>query len=185
MILFNIQKEDYITIEIGEDTKSDDKMKSFKSDNGLKCDPIGLSDSISNSSTSETLIDVPLTDAQYSEESIFKNDNDKINEHAGYESISTGIQTPNSKFIKDPVLLVTIPSTQSTVSDTVTTHCNSNVTAFSTSVTKPGDESETTSLQDTFVCDPVPFEKIKTTSSGNKLLRAQTMSCSRDASPNK
>lgn len=144
----------------------------------MKCDPVGISDTLSNSSTSETLIDAPLTSAQYSEENIYQIDNDPIKEQAGYKSITTGIKTTNSDFVKDPTLLVTIPSTKPTVSDTV-------VHNLIHSFTRHGNEFETTPLQDNFVCDPVSCDKIKTTSAGNKLTRAQTMSCSRDASPSR
>ena len=145
---------------------SDDKTKDFKNDSTLKCDPVRISDvSISNSSTSETLIDVPLTtSAKYSDENVCQNDNDIIIKEASVcENINTETsEITHSDCVKDPGLLITIPSIQSVVADASKT---------------PNKQFETTRKEEDMKLS------IAQTKTGHKLTRAQTMPCSPDASP--
>ena len=73
LLIFYGQKQEYIEIEIGDDLPSDEKRIRF-SDNSLKCEPMGKQGSISNSSTSETLIDVPLAEVSPTKEKMSKNE---------------------------------------------------------------------------------------------------------------
>ena len=182
-----MQKEDYITIEIREDIKSEDKNKLF-SDNTLKCEPLKTTDSISNSSTSETLIDIQLTPSQYSEdnsENVFEADDAEcIQEQTDRENTNLCLTSSNSPHDADSGIQPAIPSTKDETPDNTANNNNSNINFASTqkSITN-ADELITTDVEKVYDCDS--FEGVKTSSFGNKLIRAQTVACGRDASPSR
>ena len=188
---FLFQNEDYITIEIErEDIKSDDNGELTKtfSDNTLKCDTVGIADSISNSSTSETLIDIQCSIPKQNPErnngdNVGMTDNELIKEEPDYKSVIPMVNTDPGE---DSIIQATIPSLQNT------TNSSDHKTKSKTSipaVVSPAlsiheeDEFEVSQEKEDRLCDSI--NKIKTTSAGNRLMRAETISCSRDASPNR
>ena len=184
-IYFNFQNEDYITIEIGEDINSEDKNKLF-SDNTLKCEPLKTTDSISNSSTSETLIDIQLSPSHYSEdnsENVFETEESECSKDLTDDKNSNICLTSlNSRRHTDSAIQPAIPSIKDENLDNSANNNNSKTTFASIATSRTNaDELITTVVEKEQEIDS--FEGVKSSSSGKKLIRAETVACCRDASP--
>ena len=190
-LIFQFQKEDYITIEIEKDVKSDEKIKS-KSDNTLKCDNVPKIDSVSNSSTSETLIDIQINPSDSSELNKIEidaiddemRDNSVIKEDENTENVNICITSTDTSPQEEAVAKGAIPSIKSENFEIFSDNNKSKRTIPSISEEVKIDISNASPTGENRASDT--FDGVlKTTSAGNKLMRAQTLSCSRDASPSR
>ena len=186
-----IQKEDFITIEIEKDVRSDNTTK-LSSDNTLQCDSIAKIDSISNSSTSETLIDIQINPSHSSELNKYEKDliddeiidNTVIKEEQNTENVNICITSTDTSPQEESVVKGAIQSTKGEDNDSSSENNKCQQTVASSSEIVKIDIPNTVPNEENCASDS--FDGVlKTSSSGNKLMRAQTLACSRDASPSR
>ena len=164
------------------------------SDNTLKCEKLATIESVSNSSTSETLIDIQINPSQSSElTETGKNvvevkmmDDTDIKEDVDSGNVNICITTTDTALTKESVAEVAIPSTKSEKPESSKHDIASERTVVSNSEKVKSSTIDTNAAEDNWACDSFDVTSlIKTSSSGHKLMRAQTVSCSRDASPSR
>ena len=187
---YTFQKDDYITIEIGgEEVKSDASNKD-SSERTLKCDDDVHSNNISSSSTSETLIDIqcPSVNATLGSPNRSGNDDNSLLEARSNRQIHVpSSETVSFSVPSDSTIKAVIPSIDSKQSNN---HTKSLATGRLETTTESSPTAED-KISDNGIPKSRdesahgPFGNYKTTSAGNKLLRSQTVSCTREPSPNR
>lgn len=169
-----------------------DKKTKLSSDNTLQCDSIAKIDSISNSSTSETLIDIQINPSLSSE--LNKNekdliddeiiDNTVIKEEQNTENVNICMTSTDASPQEELVVKGAIQSTKREDNESSSENNACQHTIASSSEIVKIDMPDTVPAEESRASDS--FDGIlKTSSSGNKLMRAQTLACSRDASPSR
>ena len=169
-----------------------DKTTKLSSDNTLQCDSIAKIDSISNSSTSETLIDIQINPSLPSE--LNKNekdliddeiiDNTVIKEEQNTENVNICMTSTDASPQEELVVKGAIQSTKREDNESSSENNACQHTIASSSEIVKIDMPDTVPAEESRASDS--FDGIlKTSSSGNKLMRAQTLACSRDASPSR
>lgn len=184
------QKDDYITIEIGEEEVKSEASNNDSSERTLKCDDDVHSNNISSSSTSETLIDIQCPSVKTTlgnPNRLGNDDNSLVEGNSNHQFHVPSSETVNFSVPSGSTIKAVIPSidskqsnndTQSVATGKLETTSESSATAED----KISDKGVPKSRDDRAHC---PFENYKTTSAGNKLLRSQTVSCSREPTPNR
>ena len=156
----------------------------------MKCDDDVHSNNISSSSTSETLIDIqcPSGKTTLGSPNRIGNDNNCIvEENSNRQFNDPSSETVKLSFPSDSTIQAVIPSIDSKQSNN---HTKGEATGRleTTSESPPSAEDEISNKAIPKSRDDSahgPCENYKTTSAGNKLLRSQTVSCPREASPNR
>ena len=184
------QKDDYITIEIGDEEVKSDASNKDSSERTLKCDDDVHSNNISSSSTSETLIDIQCPSVKTtlgSPNRLGNDDNSLLEERSNRQIHDPSSETVNFSVPSDSTIKAVIPCIGSKQSNN---HTKSMATgrlertseSSATAEDKISDKGIPKSRDDSA---HGPCENYKTTSAGNKLLRSQTVSCTREPSPNR
>ena len=169
-----------------------DKTTKLSSDNKLQCDSIAKIDSISNSSTSETLIDIQINPSHSSE--LNKNekelidddiiDNTVIKEEQNTENVNICITSTDTSPQEELVVKGAMQSIKREDNESSSENNACQQTVASSSKIVKIDMPNTVNAEESRASDS--FDGlVKTSSSGNKLMRAQTLACSRDASPSR
>ena len=155
----------------------------------MKCDNDVHSNNISSSSTSETLIDIqcPSVKTTLGSPNRLGNDDDSlVEENSNRQFNVPSSETLDLSFPSDSTIQAVIPSIDSKQSNN---HTKSAATGRleTTSKSSPTAEDKISDkcIPSTDDNAHIPFENYKTTSAGNKLLRSQTVSCSREPTPNR
>ena len=190
LLYYTIQKDDYITIEIGDEEAKSDASNKDSSEKTLKCDDDVHSNNISSSSTSETLIDIqcPSVKTTLGSPNILGNDdNSLVEENSNHQFNVPSSETVDLSFPSDSTIQAVIPSIDSKQSNNHTKYVATG-RLETTSESSPTAEDRISDKDIPKSRDGSahgPFENYKTTSAGNKLLRSQTVSCSGEPIPNR
>ena len=155
----------------------------------MKCDDDVHSNNISSSSTSETLIDIqcPSVKTTLGSRNRLGNDDDSlVEENSNHQFNVPSSETVDLSFPSDSTIQAVIPSIDCKQSNNHTKSVTTGrLETTSESSTAAEDKILDKGIPSRDDNAHIPFENYKTTSAGNKLLRSQTVSCSREPSPNR
>ena len=187
---YTFQKDDYITIEIGDEEVKSDASNKDSSERTLKCDDDVHSNNISSSSTSETLIDIQCPSVKTTlgnPNRLGNDDNSLLEENSNHQFNFPSSEAVDLSFHSDSTIQAVIPSIDSKQSNNhtksvATGRLEATSESSATAEDKISDKGIPKSRDDRA---HGPCENYKTTSAGNKLLRSQTVSCIREPSPNR